>query len=93
MYIGIGINCCSSVRKYGIEIHTNRNRNIDPNLNFNIIFFNAHVPRCAKGFLQFADGDVTVPSSQAIQLCAENSRFSPPVVLFGDQGMATLLLR
>ncbi|XP_035700600.1 uncharacterized protein LOC110859521 isoform X2 [Folsomia candida] len=48
---------------------------------------------CKEGWLQFADGDISIPSQQAIQLCGQNSRFSPPVVLFGDQGMATLFLR
>jgi len=49
--------------------------------------------RCKDGFLQFADGDISTGSTQAIQLCGQNSRYSPPVVMFGDQGMATLLLR
>ncbi|CAG7720592.1 unnamed protein product, partial [Allacma fusca] len=49
---------------------------------------------CTGGLLQFSEGDNGISvSSQAIQLCAANSRFSPPVVLFGDQGVATLMLR
>lgn len=58
-----------------------------------INYCNLFICRCSKGFVQFSDGDVINANPQAIQLCAENSRFSPPVVMFADKGIATLLLR
>ncbi|KAG1682501.1 Bone morphogenetic protein 1 [Nymphon striatum] len=52
--------------------------------------------KCVGGFLQFEDGwDISYPSISADedisgQICAQNERFFPPVVIFRDEMRATL---
>lgn len=49
------------------------------------------VHSCESGFVQLVDGMEPVPRSTETQICGGNDRYSPPVVLFGDKGPASLI--
>ncbi|XP_054277956.1 uncharacterized protein LOC128996585 [Macrosteles quadrilineatus] len=46
---------------------------------------------CESGFLQLVDGTESIPRLTETQICGGNDRYSPPVVLFGDKGPASLV--
>ncbi|KAK7595221.1 hypothetical protein V9T40_001654 [Parthenolecanium corni] len=48
---------------------------------------------CQSGYVHLADESDIKFGSIGVQICGENERFSPPVVLFVDKGEATLTLR
>ncbi|XP_065340585.1 uncharacterized protein LOC135939904 [Cloeon dipterum] len=46
---------------------------------------------CHGGFVQLVDGTDMTAKPSDIQLCGQNERYTPPAVVFADQGTATLL--
>lgn len=46
---------------------------------------------CIGGFLQLTSGAEPQYSYSDNQICGMNERYSPPVVFFSDDGLATLL--
>ncbi|KAG8305576.1 hypothetical protein J6590_067957 [Homalodisca vitripennis] len=46
---------------------------------------------CESGFVQLVDGMESIPRTSETQICGGNDRYSPPVVLFGDKGPASLI--
>ncbi|KAF4520579.1 hypothetical protein B566_EDAN011132 [Ephemera danica] len=48
---------------------------------------------CNGGFVQLVDGAEPNAKPGDTQICGQNERFTPPVVMFGDRGAATLLFR
>ncbi|XP_039276510.1 uncharacterized protein LOC111054673 isoform X1 [Nilaparvata lugens] len=48
---------------------------------------------CESGFVQLVEGGDPVVDPAGTQICGGNERFSPPVVLFGDKGTATLIFQ
>ncbi|RZF37093.1 hypothetical protein LSTR_LSTR016444 [Laodelphax striatellus] len=50
-----------------------------------------YVIPCESGFVQLVEGGEPVVNPAGTQICGGNERFSPPVVLFGDKGTATLI--
>ncbi|XKL64287.1 hypothetical protein PGB90_004373 [Kerria lacca] len=48
---------------------------------------------CQSGYIHLVDESDIKAGSLGVQICGENERFAPPVVLFADKGAATLTLR
>lgn len=50
---------------------------------------------CEGGFVQLVDGDGCdwIPQPSDTQICGGNERFATPVVLFADNGPATLIFQ
>ncbi|KAL0279668.1 UNVERIFIED_CONTAM: hypothetical protein PYX00_001173 [Menopon gallinae] len=48
---------------------------------------------CQGGFLQLVDGAASAPSKDSAEICGVNDRYAPPVLLFADNGPATLIFK
>uniref|UniRef100_A0A146LBY2 Cubilin n=3 Tax=Lygus hesperus TaxID=30085 RepID=A0A146LBY2_LYGHE len=48
---------------------------------------------CEGGYVQLVDGMSPVAKATDAQICGINERFSPPALIFGDNGPATLMFR
>ena len=53
---------------------------------------NTDISRCVGGGIQFISSPASVFQTGPLSLCGDNQRYSPPVVMFLDQGSPVLLV-